>query len=293
MEGPGPGDAPICTPVVAPPTVPSSTSNARRAPRRLTGRLLAAGVVLCLLLLAVLASAASARAPFTGSDATHPELGARAAVATFNITIHEKGLPAGTVWYVDFNGFQNFTTAPQAITYALPPGTYRFAVPGVPGFEASPTSVSLNLVNGSKSATFQFTPTSPPTYLVTFVESGLAAGTAWWVSLNGSVVFSTASSIEFLVPNGSYVYGVGLVDEYSVSPETGTVVVNASASLVTVKFTSEKGLLGLPGAAGYLLVGLLAIVLLGAALAGFLWWRGRQPPRAAPVEVKLPPQSAT
>ncbi|MDG6901767.1 MAG: hypothetical protein JRM80_07375 [Nitrososphaerota archaeon] len=78
-------------------------------------------------------------------------------------------------------------------------------------------------------------------YAVTFEESGLAQGTAWNVALNGSSSSGSSGSLSFFVQaNGTYSYSIQPVAGYSVSPTTGTVVVDGSNVVVTVSFTPSS-----------------------------------------------------
>ena len=45
-------------------------------------------------------------------------------------------------------------------------------------------------------------------YAATFVEAGLPVGTSWTVTLNGVASSTTRSTMEFSMPNGTYVYSI-------------------------------------------------------------------------------------
>ncbi|MCG3109042.1 hypothetical protein L3N51_01332 [Metallosphaera sp. J1] len=73
------------------------------------------------------------------------------------------------------------------------------------------------------------------TYNVSFVETGLAQGTEWSVTLNGTVKSSTSNTITFQVPSGTYTYTIGNVTGYLAKTVTGKLtVVNGS---ITVQVT--------------------------------------------------------
>jgi hypothetical protein len=74
-------------------------------------------------------------------------------------------------------------------------------------------------------------------YSVSFTETGLPSGTSWSVTLNGSPQSSAGPSINFVEPNGSYVFTVGSVPGYTVAPEGNVTVQGASVS-VPVTFVS-------------------------------------------------------
>ena len=89
---------------------------------------------------------------------------------------------------------------------------------------------------------------------VSFTESGLPAGTAWWVNLTHGPSFeSTTTNVSFTEPNGSYAYTVASADialgprpasgEFSVAGSAVTVPVTFDGSIFPVTFT-ESGLVG-------------------------------------------------
>ncbi len=93
--------------------------------------------------------------------------------------------------------------------------------------------------------------TGPPAtaeYAVTFVESGLANGTSWNVTIASVVVKSTTTSIVFQEPDGTYLFLVGSVPGYTSNPE-GNVTVSGGPVSVPILFTSNST--GTPGCTGY------------------------------------------
>jgi hypothetical protein len=123
-----------------------------------------------------------------------------------------------------------------------------------------------------------FNVTGVPTYTVTFVEQGLPASTSWSVTLAGSPMSSTTTSIQFTGANGLYAFTVGTVPGYSASPSSGSVTVSGGPVTKQINFTSlssvpppsssPTGFLGLSGSDGYVLLGviILAFVVLLIAL---------------------------
>jgi YVTN family beta-propeller protein len=79
---------------------------------------------------------------------------------------------------------------------------------------------------------------TPPTYAITFTESGLSSGTDWSVTLNGSQEGSSLTTIVFSQPVGSYNYTVGSVVGYTSNPLSGQVVVSGAAVRESVTFTA-------------------------------------------------------
>lgn len=86
--------------------------------------------------------------------------------------------------------------------------------------------------------TYAFGMTMVTPYNVTFVESGLAAGTSWSVTFNGAPQASTSASISFTVPNGVYAYSVSVPSGYTSSSElSGTVTVDDANVIKNIVFT--------------------------------------------------------
>jgi thermopsin len=73
-------------------------------------------------------------------------------------------------------------------------------------------------------------------YHVTFHESGLPAGTSWWVTLNGYTQTTNGTSIVFFEPNGTYAYTVGASGGYTPHHSSGAVVVNGAWRSIHIHF---------------------------------------------------------
>ena len=157
--------------------------------------------------------------------------------ALYPVNFTESGLPAGTSWSVEVNGTRYGATG-ATISASEKNGTYPFVVQNVSGFRVAPTSGSL-VVNGTNVTTsIVFTPLPPPTYPISFAETGLPNGTVWSVSLNGTLLNSTGALISFSRANGSYLFLVPKVPGYTVSPSSGTVPVNGSGAIVLLAYSA-------------------------------------------------------
>ncbi len=151
----------------------------------------------------------------------------------YTVTFEESGLPPGTNWTVDFAGGGNSSLTDSVGFYAAN-GTFDFDVSPLLNYTAMPASGTV-LVNGTAlRVSIAWTPVQ---YLVTFSEGGLPPGTAWAITLNGTLGTSSASYIEFVEPDGNYTYTVGTVTGYSASPASGTVPVNGQSASATVTFS--------------------------------------------------------
>ncbi len=156
----------------------------------------------------------------------------------YPMTFTETGLPARTAWSASLSGAWQYSTG-SSIVYQEPNGTYEFTVGGAAGYSASPSSGSLT-VNGSPvtvSITFAAPPPPPPTYEVTFTENGLPARTTWSIAFAGGTGWSTADSITFVEPNGTYRFTVFPVPGYSARPPSGSVTVAGASVTQLISFT--------------------------------------------------------
>ena len=122
------------------------------------------------------------------------------------------------------------------------------------GYTTSPSSTSKNYVqdywySGSTlyndnsypniyEVGYQSSTPPPPTYTVTFTESGLPSGTSWSVTLGGSTKTSTTATITFSEPNGGYSFTVGTITGYSSSPSSGSITVNGANVNQAITFTA-------------------------------------------------------
>lgn len=159
-------------------------------------------------------------------------------LASVNFT--ESGLPSGTEWRVSLNGTWGSSTS-SSIVFLEPNGTYAFVVGSVSSYTASPASGDIT-VRGDTDQTITFTKI-PFKYIVTFTETGLPSGGEWNVTLGGTKESSTASSIQFSEPNGTYsfsVQGPGSVQVggiYVPNPASGQITVAGHAVSQSIAFT--------------------------------------------------------
>ncbi len=126
---------------------------------------------------------------------------------------------------------------------------------------------------------------TPTQYPVTFVESGLANGTNWSVTLGDAPQYSNASSIVFTQMNGSYTYTVAPVTGYrDPTPASGSINVNGSAGSVAVNFTSSTSGSNSTGATmAYIALGLVLVVVVALAVVLLMRRRTRGGPATTPA----------
>ncbi len=161
------------------------------------------------------------------------------------------------------NGTSKYPTGSYSIN-GVPSGSYRN---GDLNLTLAPGTYDINLtVNGSVVAApritlrggeylaFQFTP--PPRFPIAFTEHGLPAGTTWSVTVLGSRVAGTNTTLFLEEPNGTYTYSIGGVPGYVASAWSGTDTVAADNTSISVSWTVYKiggvaSEVGLPAGTGW------------------------------------------
>lgn len=190
--------------------------------------------------------------------------GAPAAAAPITSEHHGGG------WGNDFNSSNTST-----ITFRLTNGTYNYTVLSVPGYSMLGASNGSLNISGKSPPTISVTFSALPTYTVTFVESGLPAGTNWTVYVSGAGQFgfatarvqgqgfwhhvhyegtSSSTTITLSLTNGSYRYHVGWVPGYYSNDSWGRFNVSgASPPTISITFAAIPQFnisfneMGLPG----------------------------------------------
>ena len=209
----------------------------------------------------------------------------------YPLIFSEAGLPVGTNWSVAVGSATHSSTA-STVSFTEVNGTYHYSVVAVSGYASAPSSGNATVNGAAKAVSVTFSKSSPPRagkYAVTFTETGLPSGTSWPVTLNGSTVRPTTTTITFAESNGTYSFTVGSVSGYTSSPSSGSVKVNGEPANQSVTFSKSKrttGFLGLPSYDGYILI--VVIVVVVAVIAGVMLMRKRAPPKRASTSPKEP-----
>jgi len=182
------------------------------------------------------------------------------------LTFQESGLPLNQnqYWSVTLgdNNASGSNMVPGAIQILeLPNATvpYQYSVSSVGSY--FPTPASGNITLGPNGTTVNITySTGGALYPVLFVENGLPYGTAWTVTVGGVDRTSTIGngSLEFDLPNGTYVYilGGGRLG-YTPPASEGWVVVNGDSPRIVLAYSGPAWYLvtfnanGLPSGANW------------------------------------------
>ncbi len=154
----------------------------------------------------------------------------------YAVTFTESGLPTNTYWFVTLNTQDTNGTYGSFVGLELPSATYQYIVVSQnSSWYAHPGSFTVSSGPAMIDLLFGLVETN-----VTFVETGLAPGTAWAVTFGGVQHNSTnitPTKIAFNVPNGTYVYIIDTVPDWTTTSYTGTVTTNTTAVTVRLAWT--------------------------------------------------------
>jgi len=182
-------------------------------------------------------------------------------IVPFVAEFTEVGLPSGTLWTVSVTGNghgqeraiedQTASSYTTSLNFTLPNGTYHYIVTKIPGsFFVNNSWHGKFVIAGGSPPVTKVIFTTPPTYALTFTESGLPNGTNWSVRINGfggvhiaEQASSTTSTLSFSLPNGTYHYVIGEVLGFIVNGSvSGTEVITNTTVGVSVPFLQlEEG----------------------------------------------------
>jgi YVTN family beta-propeller protein len=166
----------------------------------------------------------------------------------FPVTLTESGLPTGDRWWINVTGGAAAVSNNSSLSFEEPNGNYSFSVTSSDRTYSCPGG-SFSVSNAGTSESIVC---SRVTYLVSFTETGLPAGTNWSVTLGGVALRSTESSVTFPEPNGTYAYEVGALPGWTTQLYNSSIVVDGSAASRSVAWTqvtypvtfAEVGLVG-------------------------------------------------
>ena len=140
------------------------------------------------------------------------------------------GLPSSTSWTVTL-GSVGRTASSSNITFSEPNGTFAWTVTPIGGYNTTWKGY-VTVAGGNVSVTVRF---NQVTYPVVFSETGLPSGTSWSVKLGPDSNSSTAHSVGFAEPNGTYSWAISPISGYSTTWR-GNVTVSESKATVAVSF---------------------------------------------------------
>jgi YVTN family beta-propeller protein len=106
------------------------------------------------------------------------------------------------------------------------------------GVAYSPVSGYVYVANEYESSISIISSSNVTSYPVSFIESGLVAGTTWDVTLGGVTNQSSTPEVAFDEMNGTYAFSVGTEAGYSVNVSSGLVTVPGGPVSVYLGFTA-------------------------------------------------------
>jgi hypothetical protein len=151
-----------------------------------------------------------------------------------SLTFYAVGLPTGTTWSVTL-GTQTISTTGESITFNEPDGQYSYNISTTnPSFIAEPSSGAINYSEPSSIYV-----TFVEVYNVTFTETGLPSGTAWYVNITGMPSSGpiTSSSYSISLMNSSYTFTVSTENKTFSPTYTSSFTVNGAPVSITVTFS--------------------------------------------------------
>jgi len=173
------------------------------------------------------------------------------------LTLNQTGLPADLGWTASVDDRATGQVSTEAssgapLVFELMPGSwYTVTVPGVAGTTTLwvPSPSVVNMTIGTSPVSLDVLFAEAPTYVLTFLESGLPAGTEWTIGVinpggvaGWSFQSSTSSSINYSVSSAHFYYwlywseNTSIPGLYAPSSETGGVTVHGAATTVNVTF---------------------------------------------------------
>jgi hypothetical protein len=210
-------------------------------------------------------------------------------VTTYTVPYVEFGLPLGTEWWVNVTGRTSVSSDNSTLSLSEPNGTYVYSVTTA-NKTYSPSYPDGNFtINGPFEWQYQVTFTRLA-YTVTFNESGLPPAVQWSIEFDGTKGLGTGALPFPGVSNGTYSFFVSAVAGYGSEPSSGTIRVSGRDAIKTIVFTavpqgptnSAPKFLHLPQMEGYaLLGGILAVIVLAAAIMGLRYRRELVPNESA------------
>ncbi len=200
----------------------------------------------------------------------------------YTVLFEQAGLPPTARWSVDLGGTV-VTGAGTTLGFDVPNGTYTYQVTGPSGYRVSPDQGMLT-VDGSLTTlpvTFE-----PVRYTVLFDESGLPAGAAWGISINGSDLLGASTSLSELVAPGTYAWSAEPVAGYNASPAAGTVSVgnaNVTVNLAWSHQPSGPGVVSTTPSTTLPWTLIIALIVVGVGvMVVAVWAVVRKRPRSGP-----------
>ncbi len=169
--------------------------------------------------------------------------------AGIQITLSERGLPAGATWGASWTS--NFssvadagTEAPENLTTSLQNGTFLFEFTAAAGYLPQPTALVVNVSGFPVVLNVTYTPGVQVNFTLGFFEYGLPNGTPWGVTVSPGGAHRSArvdvgygDLLCFVLPNGTYDVAPDLVPGFAaVGGWDNPIAIRGSGEFVNATF---------------------------------------------------------
>ena len=197
---------------------------------------------------------------------------------TYLVTFTETGLPSGTTWYLNLTDGQAFTSSSNTISFSEPNGSYAYTISSPEGrtYSSSMSSGTFEIAGFPYSLSVTF---SEVTYQVTFTETGLPSGTAWYITLDNSSLYASSQSNNLIqLSNGTYyitAISTGYTSNFTGNQTHEVLTIRGSTMTVHLTFTKQSSVVSTPSSSSndlLIALGTAAGVIVGVA-AGFFVFR--------------------
>jgi DNA-binding beta-propeller fold protein YncE len=163
----------------------------------------------------------------------------RTFVRAYPVVFSENGLAPGTSWSASIGTDANSSTS-STVVLDQPNGSHVWHLGPVPGYTTSAWSGTITVSGAARTVSVAFVPN---TYAVVFQESGLPAGTAWAVEVNGTPYLSgtgaAADQVALGLANGTYPFVAERVPAWTPLVRFGSVTVDGRAVELNVTFVPD------------------------------------------------------
>lgn len=155
-------------------------------------------------------------------------------ILDYTVMFSESGLTSGTTWYVNLSDGQTFKSSTSTISFSEPDGRYSYTIATTDKTYSAPEgSFTVNGMSVSERVTF-----SKVRYNVTFIESGLPAGTIWYANGTGGLSnhIPAPGNVTFTLTNGTYTFSVTNLSIYYTENSAFIVTVNGKNITETLDY---------------------------------------------------------
>ena len=173
-------------------------------------------------------------------------LNIKPSVSVFEVSFAETGLHTGTEWAVNLDDLKQSSTSNLIAFYAVN-GSYKFAVAGIHSYSISPMTGIIMVSGGMVNQVIAFR-VNYPLYAVSVISHGLPTKVVWSVTIRSNsnlgypynMTFTTYNhTIDTNLSNGSYVYSLGRLNDFTPNSDFGYILVNGTAATVYINWTKN------------------------------------------------------